>query len=221
MKLASESIYSALVGVKESSEAQLDFLGVDFDLDLFHPNNHEHMTYTEAVKIARKKGSSTEWGEGLKHRDEQLLTAHMGGKYVWVEAPPFESEGFPYKRHPDNPELSTTCDLIAPHGSGEMVGVAEKIVDPEELIQNIIAKGLKEEMAQYWSYIAMREYGMPEHGGIGAAPERIIYGMLGLDHIRETKPWARYPGRKILREDKVLPTFGNPNLERLVDKYDL
>jgi len=115
-----------------------------------------------------------------------------------------------------------TCDLIAPHGAGEMVGVAEKITNAEELIENLIEKGQKYTIRQYWDYIALRQQGLPPHGGIGAAPERILYGLLGLDHIRLTKPWPRYPGRKIITsENKNLNTYGCRELERLIEKYEL
>ncbi len=120
------------------------------------------------------------------------------------------------------PHLSMTCDLIAPHGAGEMVGVAEKTTDPEELIQNIIDKGLKKDIKKYWEYILLRKFGMPPHGGIGAAPERIIYGLLGLNHIKLTKPWARYPGRKINpTNNQELNPWGDPDLERMIKKFGL
>jgi aspartyl/asparaginyl-tRNA synthetase len=173
------------------------------------------------LKVTQAKGSTTRYGEGLKRKDELILSEHFGQRYLWVECPPFSSEGFPYKRHPQRPHLSTTCDLIAPHGAGEMVGVAEKITDAEELVVNLIEKGQKDNIYRYWNYIALRQYGMPPHGGIGAAPERIIYGLLGLDHIRLTKPWPRYPDRRIVALKGPLPTYGNPVLESIVDKYRL
>lgn len=165
---------------------------------------------------------TTEWSEGLKRRDEIILTEHLGNTYVWVNFPPFCSEGFPYRRLPEDRRLSMTCDLIAPPGAGEMVGVAEKITSAEELVENLIEKGQKHNIRQFWNYIALRQQGLPPHGGIGAAPERILYGLLSFDHIRLTKPWPRYPDRKIVTpENNGLNTYGNPELERLVQKYDL
>jgi len=191
------------------------------NIDGLKPENHEHISYNEALKITQRKGSTTEWGDGLKRKDEIILTKHFGNKYLWINFPPFVSEGFPYRRFPEDRRLSMTCDLIAPHGAGEMVGVAEKITDPNELIQNLIEKGQKHNIRHYWGYIALRENGMPPHGGIGAAPERILYGLLGLDHIRLTKSWSRYPGRKIITpENSSLNTYGSDNLQRLIEKYD-
>lgn len=63
---------------------------------------------------------------------------------------------------------------------------------------------------------------MPPHGGLGAAPERIIYGLLGLDHIRLTKPWPRYPDRKVNPpNNRPLNPWGDRELERLIQKYDI
>lgn len=220
--LSSNSIYYAISKVQELDREELRMLGVKLDIDGLRPENQEHITYNEALKIIQKKGSTTEWGQGLKRRDEIILTEHFGNKYVWVEFLPFSSEGFPYRRLPEDRRLSMTCDLIAPHGAGEMVGVAEKITNAEELIENLIEKGQKHNIRRYWNYIALRRYGLPPHGGIGAAPERIIYGLLGLDHIRLTEPWPRYPDRKILTtENKGLNTYGSQELERLIQKYNL
>jgi len=220
--LSGNLIYYAMKQVKELDTRELGLLEVTLDIEGLKPENHKHISYNEALKITQGKGSTTEWGEGLKRRDEIILTEHFGNEYVWVNFPPFCSEGFPYRRLPEDNRLSMTCDLIAPHGAGEMVGVAEKITNAEELIKNLIEKGQKKNIRHYWNYIALRQQGLPPHGGMGAAPERILYGLLGLDHIRLTKPWPRYPDRKIVTPaNNGLNTFGNEELERLVQKYDL
>ncbi len=221
-ELSGNSIYYAMKQVQELDARELELLGVTLDIEGLKPENHEHISYNQALKITQGKGSTTEWGEGLKRRDEVILTEHFGNKHVWVNFHPFCSEGFPYRRLPEDRRLSMTCDLIAPHGAGEMVGVAEKITSAEELVENLIEKGQKHNIRHYWNYIALRQQGLPPHGGIGAAPERILYGLLGLDHIRLTKPWPRYPDRKIVTpENNGLNTYGNEELERLVQKYDL
>jgi asparaginyl-tRNA synthetase len=221
-ELSGNSIYYAMRKVQELDKRELELLDVTLDIEGLKPENHEHISYNKALKITQKKGSTTEWGEGLKRRDEIILTEQFGNKYVWVNFPPFCSEGFPYRRLPEDKRLSMTCDLIAPHGAGEMVGVAEKITNSEELIENLIEKGQKHNIRHYWNYIALRQQGLPPHGGIGAAPERILYGLLGLDHIRLTKPWPRYPDRKIVTpENNSLNTYGSEELEKLVQKYDL
>ena len=220
--LAGDSLYHAVSRMMEKSERELEMLGVEIDVEALHPDNHVRMTYDEAIPILHRKGSTIEYGSGLSRSDELLLTDHVGQKYLWVQFLPFESEGFPYSRMEGAPHLSMTCDLIAPHGAGEMVGVAEKTTDPEELIQNIIDKGLKKDIKKYWEYILLRKFGMPPHGGIGAAPERIIYGLLGLNHIKLTKPWARYPGRKINpTNNQELNPWGDPDLERMIKKFGL
>ncbi len=221
-QLAGNSIYAAMVAVRDTHQRELALLGVDLDIEGLKPEHHEHISYNDALQLTQSKGSTTQWGEGLKRNDEMMLTDHFGGKYVWVNFPPFVSEGFPYRRLPEDPSLSMTCDLIAPHGAGEMVGVAEKITDPEELIVNLIEKGQKENINQYWDYIALRRAGMPPHGGIGAAPERILYGLLNLDHIRLTKPWPRYPERNITSPLNGSPkNYGSDVLQGLIEKYDL
>lgn len=218
--LASDAIYAAVAGMISRKPAELELVHAAIDLEALHPASHEHITYDDAVAIVQQKGSAIVYGEGLSHTDEKLLTTHLGNKYVWVQFPPRNTEGFPYRKNPENPSLAMVADLIAPHGAGEMVGVAEKITDAEELIEGIIDKGLQGEISQYWDYILLRHFGLPPHGGVGAAPERIIYGLLGLDHVRLTKPWPRYPDRNI-RAPERLETFGDAALEKLIDTYKL
>ena len=221
-RLSGNSIYFAMSNVLRINERELGILGIDLQIEGLRPEQHENISYDDALKLTQKEGSTTQWGEGLKRRDEIILTEYFGNRYFWVNFPPFISEGFPYKRLSEDRRLSMTSDLIAPHCAGEMVGVAEKITDPEELIQNLIEKGQKQNIRHYWNYIALRENGMPPHGGIGAAPERILYGPLDLDHIRLTKPWSRYLGRKIIApQGRSLNNFGSNNLQRLIEKYGL
>lgn len=222
MFLAGDAIYWSIKKTVNECKKDLDFLEVDINLDSLNPKNYASVTYDDAVKILNSKGSKIKYGEGLSREDEIILTKHMGDKYLWVKFLPFESEGFPYKRKKGNPSLSMTCDLIAPHGSGEIVGVAEKTTEMEEIIENLIEKGKKKDIKRYWKYILLRRQGLPPHGGIGAAPERIIYGLLGLDHIKMTKPWPRYPGKKINpRKNMGLNPWRDKSLDKIIRKYNL
>ncbi|MBI2545964.1 hypothetical protein HYV81_02180 [Candidatus Woesearchaeota archaeon] len=220
--LASEALYQALENCLSKSELELSMIKTDINLDKMHPKNHVRITYDEAFKIAQAAGSSTEYSHGLTDFDKQSVTRHLDEVYVWVMFPPFDSEGFPYRRKSDAPHLSMVADLIAPNGAGELVGVAEKIANAEELIENLILKGKGREIRQYWDYILLRKQGMPPHGGLGAAPERILYGLLGLNHIRLTKPWPRYPDRHINSQpEKELNPWRDEDLDRLIKKYNI
>ena len=222
MFLAGDSIYNAMKKTAELSKRELGLLKVKIDLESLNPKNYVSITYDEAVKILHKKGSKIKYGEGLARSDEIILTEHAGNKHLWVKFLPFESEGFPYKKVLGSPHLSMTCDLIAPHGAGEMVGVAEKTTDIEEIIGNLIKKGKKKDIRNYWNYVLLRKYGLPPHGGIGAAPERILYGILGLNHVRLTKPFPRYPERKInpIPEEKLNP-WKDKDIDRIIKKFDI
>jgi aspartyl/asparaginyl-tRNA synthetase len=195
-------------------------LHVDISPEAIHPKNQERMTYADALKFVQSKGSGTVFGKGLTASDETLLTSHIGQKYLWVMFNPAEAEGFPYRRHDTDPRLVMTCDLIAPHGSGEMVGIAEKITDTTELIEKMLEKGLGSMVLNYRDYLALRSYGLPAHGGIGAAPERIVYGLLGLDHIMYTKSHPRYPDRKIATTGSLNP-WKNEQLKKLFNQYGI
>ena len=221
MEFAGDLIYTSIGETLESSGKELDTLEVSVDHGRLDPKKYAVMTYDEAVKFLRSNGSDIEYGRGLSRRDEEMITRHCGDNYVWVQFLPFASEGFPYSRKKGERHLSMTADLIAPHGAGEMVGVAEKTTSADELVENLIEKGKKDNLRDYWQYILLRNYGLPPHGGIGAAPERILYGLLGLDHIRLTKPWPRYPDRKIHQNEMELNPWNDPEVQRIIDKFDI
>jgi len=220
MNLASLSLHHAFTYVANEAHEWLDRLKVDINPDSIHPNNQEQLTYVDALKIVQAKGSDITFGQGLSASDEQMLTQHVGNKYLWILFNPCEAEGFPYRRHDDDPRLSMTCDLIAPHGAGEMVGVAEKIQDTKELIEKMLEKDLGHLVLMYRDYIALRRYGIPKHGGIGAAPERIVYGLLGLDHILYTKSHPRYPDRRIATQGKLNP-WRHQGLQEVLEEFKI
>ncbi|MFH0875803.1 MAG: asparagine--tRNA ligase [archaeon] len=196
MALAGDAIYCTVSDMAGLCQKELDLLHAKIDLVSLNPQNFERLTYKEARDVVNGLGSDLPFGKDLSISDEHKLIDHLGGnKYVWIIHKPAESEGFPYRLHPDDPTLTLTGDLIAPHKAGEMVGIAEKIYNAEELVDRIRAKGF--DPNDYLEYIHLRNLGMPPHGGLGAAPERIAYGLMDLPHINCVMPYPRYPGRRI------------------------
>ncbi|MCM2325612.1 MAG: OB-fold nucleic acid binding domain-containing protein [Candidatus Woesearchaeota archaeon] len=239
MFLAADSLHYAFEAIYNKNEADIRLLNdsirrynlavpkknrisqIDFNPDLIHPDKIVYITYDEGLEIVHAHGSSTPWGKDLSEADEKIITRHCSDRYVFVMEKPFEAEGFPYRRKPGAEEYSLTADLIAPHGAGEMVGIAEKIFDPYELLANLDAKGkLGEAHAMWYDYIIPRFTGMPPHGGIGAAPQRIIYGILNLSNIQMTEPRPRTPDRKV-NHDLGLNPWKNNELQNLIDDYGL
>ena len=92
-------------------------------------------------------------------------------------------------RNADNGELAECADLLAPEGYGEIIGGSQREEDYEMLKQRVIDFGLKAEDYQW--YLDLRKYGSVPHGGFGFGLERIVTWVCGLEHVRESIPFAR------------------------------
>jgi asparaginyl-tRNA synthetase len=92
-----------------------------------------------------------------------------------------------------------TCDLIAPYGFGEILGVAEKITDPKELTERMHEKRktTQSQLERYKWYGDLRKYGLPPHGGIGMGIERAVRYLLHLPNVKDLIPFPRLYRRRI------------------------
>ncbi len=94
---------------------------------------------------------------------------------------------------PENPEVVLGADLLAPEGYGEIIGGSQRIHDYDLLLKKIEEEGLPVE--DYMWYLDLRKYGSVPHSGFGLGLERTVAWLCGIDHIRETIPFARMLNR--------------------------
>lgn len=159
-------------------------------LEKLKPENHKLITYDEAVKILHENGVEFEFGKSLTTKQEQILTKHFDESFVWVKYIPYNVEGFMFKRKPDDPKFTMTCDLIAPCGFGEILGCAEKMTDYDEVIASMEQKGKMKDFERYKDFAELHKFGLPPHGGIGMGIERAVRYLLNIDHVKFLKPFA-------------------------------
>ena len=88
----------------------------------------------------------------------------------------------------ENPNTVKCADLLYP-GFGEIIGGSERIYDLEVLIQRIKEEDLPMEIYDW--YVDLRRYGTVPHSGFGLGLERLTVCITGIDHIRESIPFAR------------------------------
>jgi asparaginyl-tRNA synthetase len=84
-------------------------------------------------------------------------------------------------------------DLLGPEGYGELIGGSQREDDHDMLLERIRAQKLPEE--SYAWYLDLRKYGSVPHAGFGLGLERTVGWICGLEHVRETIPFARTIGR--------------------------
>ena len=133
------------------------------------------------------------WGEDFGSPHETAL-AEMFDKPVFVYNYPTAVKAFYMTPVEGRPEVCRSVDLLAPEGYGEIIGGSERIHELELLEQNIDKMGLGREAYQW--YLDLRKFGTVPHAGFGIGIERTVAWICGLNHVRETIPYARLLNRK-------------------------
>jgi asparaginyl-tRNA synthetase len=152
------------------------------------------ITYDEAVKMLQEghaKGAleaKFEWGGDLGSPDETYISAQFE-KPVMIHRYPAKVKAFYMEPDPQRPELALCVDVLAPEGYGEIIGGSQRMASYELLLQRIREHNLPEESFKW--YLDLRKYGGVPHGGFGMGIERAVAWICGLEHVRETIPFAR------------------------------
>ena len=152
------------------------------------------VTYDDAVKMleeAHAKGALEtrfEWGGDFGSPDETYLSAQFD-RPVMVHRYPAQVKAFYMEPDPQRPELALCVDVLAPEGYGEIIGGSQRLASHELLLKRIHEHGLPEEAFKW--YLDLRKYGGVPHGGFGMGIERAVAWICGLEHVRETIPFAR------------------------------
>ncbi len=147
------------------------------------------ISYEDALKVLEKKGVGVPWGEDFGAPQETALGEDFDGKPVFIHRFPKQIKSFYFKTDPQNPKYALGCDLIAPDGYGEVIGGGQREDDCKVLEKSIEEHGLKK--SDYEWYLDLRRYGSVPHAGFGLGLERTVAWICGLDHVRETIPFAR------------------------------
>jgi asparaginyl-tRNA synthetase len=145
------------------------------------------MTYTEAIKLLRKRGAALKWGDDFGYEDEKTLAEEFG-KPFFVYDYPTTIKAFYCKTHRDRPEVAMSVDMLVPR-IGEVSTGGAREEDKELLIKRIREMGLKEE--DYDWYLDLRRYGTVPHVGFGLGLERLLAWMLDLENVIDAIPFPR------------------------------
>lgn len=177
----------------ETNQRELEILDVTIDVDKLKAP-YPRINYDEAVNVLNTKGLEFEWGKSLGADEEKFLSQEFESPF-WVTGLPIALAPFPYVINPSDSRVAMVADLLAPEGYGELLGVAEKICDSEELLRRMGEKGMDSQIERYQWYLELREYGCVPHSGFGMGIERVIRWLLKLDHVRNAIPFPRLFGR--------------------------
>ena len=145
----------------------------------------------EMLNQAHKDGkleNPFEYGNDFGSPDETWLSSQFD-RPVMVHRYPSDVKAFYMEPDPKDPNFALCVDVLAPEGYGEVIGGSQRVSSYELLNSRIEQHNLPKEAFQW--YLDLRRYGSVPHSGFGMGIERAVAWICGLDHVRETIPFAR------------------------------
>jgi asparaginyl-tRNA synthetase len=194
MELAENFLAHIVARVLKNRVAELETIGRDAaKLQTIVPP-FPRLRYDEAVEMlnqAHKAGqleAPFEYGNDFGSPDETWLSGQYD-RPVMVHRYPAHVKAFYMEPDPNDPRYALCVDVLAPEGYGEIIGGSQRAASLELLESRIAEHKLPMEAFQW--YLDLRRYGSVPHSGFGMGIERAVAWICGLDHVRETIPFAR------------------------------
>ncbi len=128
------------------------------------------------------------YGDDFGSPDETYLSNQFP-RPVMVHRYPANVKAFYMQPDPADPTKALCVDVLAPEGYGEIIGGSQRVDDYDLLKTRIEQHNLPMDAFQW--YLDLRKYGSVPHSGFGMGIERCVAWICGLEHVRETIPFAR------------------------------
>ena len=194
MELAENFIVHIAQSVLARRAADLTAIGRDPEKLRAIQAPFPRLSYDEAAAMlqqAYKDGlveQPFEYGNDFGSPDETWLSSQFD-RPVMVHRYPADVKAFYMQPDPANDKYALCVDVLAPEGYGEIIGGSQRVDSYDLLKRRIEAHNLPIEAFQW--YLDLRRYGSVPHSGFGMGIERVVAWLCGLDHVRETIPFAR------------------------------
>src|SRR5580692_10366300 len=159
-----------------------------------HPNKFPRLSYDEAHAMLEKAYAEGKieaphkYGDDFGSPDETYISSQFS-KPVMIHRYPAAIKAFYMQPDPLDPTKALCVDVLAPEGYGEIIGGSQRVDSYDLLKSRIEEHGLP--LAAFQWYLDLRRYGSVPHSGFGMGIERVVAWLCGLDHVRETIPFAR------------------------------
>jgi asparaginyl-tRNA synthetase len=161
----------------------------------------KRLTYTEAIEILiecdaketkkeKKFVEKVSWGIDLASEHERYLAEQVFKQPVILTNYPKDIKAF-YMRLDEDGKTVRAMDVLVPK-IGELIGGSQREERLEVLESRIEELKLDKEAYKY--YLDLRRYGSCVHSGFGLGFERLVMFVSGIENIRDSIPFPRYPG---------------------------
>ena len=196
MSLAEGFLTHIVTRVLETHRNDLKVIGKDVSKleAIAAPGEFPRLSYDDAHAMlldAHAKGlieTAHTYGDDFGSPDETYISNQFE-KPVMVHRYPAVVKAFYMQPDPNDPTKALCVDVLAPEGYGEIIGGSQR-VDSYELLKSRIEQHNLPMDAFQW-YLDLRKYGSVPHSGFGMGIERCVAWICGLEHVRETIPFAR------------------------------
>ena len=152
------------------------------------------ISYDEAARMldeafaAGKIENKFAYGDDFGSPDETYISSQYD-RPVMVHRYPAAVKAFYMEPDPKDAKYALCVDVLAPEGYGEIIGGSQRVSSYALLRQRILDHGLPLESFEW--YLDLRRFGSVPHAGFGMGIERVVAWLCGLEHVRETIPFAR------------------------------
>lgn len=194
LELAENFISHIVMRVLESHRADLKVIGRDVSKLETIKAPFPRVSYEEAhamLEDAFAKGlieNRHREGDDFGSPDETYISSQFD-RPVMIHRYPAAIKAFYMQPDPHDPTKALCVDVLAPEGYGEIIGGSQRVDSYDLLKQRIEDHNLP--LAAFQWYLDLRKYGSVPHAGFGMGIERAVAWICGLDHVRETIPFAR------------------------------
>ncbi len=194
LELAENFLSHIVQSVLKNRASELDVIGRDKSKLEAIQAPFPRLRYDDAVEMlnqAHKDGhleAPFVYGNDFGSPDETWLSSQYD-RPVMVNRYPADVKAFYMEPDPEDARYALCVDVLAPEGYGEIIGGSQRVSSFELLNARIEQHNLPKEAFQW--YLDLRRYGSVPHSGFGMGIERAVAWICGLDHVRETIPFAR------------------------------
>jgi asparaginyl-tRNA synthetase len=194
MELAENFLSHIVQSVVKNRGPELQTIGRDAEALKKIVPPFPRLRYDEAVAMLNQAHAdghleaAFEYGNDFGSPDETWLSSQYD-RPVMVHRYPANVKAFYMEPDPKDPKYALCVDVLAPEGYGEIIGGSQRAASLELLKSRIEEHKLPMEAFEW--YLDLRRYGSVPHAGFGMGIERAVAWICGLDHVRETIPFAR------------------------------